>query len=67
MAMSILEFYMGNGENNGNFCNYCSLRLESCLMQTTNRVNEDFLSLTQGHLNVKIKSQCQRSSLKPLG
>ena len=31
---------MGKGENNGYFGNCCRLRPESCLMQTTNGVNE---------------------------
>ena len=31
---------MGKGENNGYFGNCCSLRPESCSMQTTNGVNE---------------------------
>ena len=35
-----IGFYMGKGENNGYFGNYCSLRLESCQTETTNEVNE---------------------------
>ena len=44
---------MGKGESNGYFGNHCSLRPESCYMQTTDEGH--FLTLTQGHLNFKNK------------
>ena len=53
---------MGKGENNGYFGNCCSLRPESCcrqLMESMKVSNYEgqchFLTLTQGHLNTKIK------------